>query len=56
MNVCELTLAISHPTGQEKVPQDEAHGGCCDVFMRGLGRCLLVNIGLLIVVSLRCYY
>jgi hypothetical protein len=27
MNVCELTLAVSHPptTGQEQVPQDEAH-------------------------------
>jgi hypothetical protein len=31
MNVCELTLVVSHPlTGQEQVPQDEAHGGCCD--------------------------
>ena len=31
MNVCELTLAVSHPpTGQEQVPQDEAHEGCCD--------------------------
>jgi hypothetical protein len=29
MNVCELTLVVSHPphTGQEQVPQDEAHGG-----------------------------
>jgi hypothetical protein len=46
MNVCELTLAVSHPlTGQEQVPQDEAHGGCCDEFARGLGRRLLVNFG-----------
>jgi hypothetical protein len=46
MNVCELTLAVSHPpTGQEQVPQDEAHGGCCDVFVRGLGRRLPVNFG-----------
>jgi hypothetical protein len=50
MNVCELTLVVSHPpphTGQEQVPQDEALGGCCDVFVRGLGRPLLVNFGLL---------
>jgi hypothetical protein len=34
MNICELTLAASHPpTGQDQVPQDEAHGGCCDEFM-----------------------
>jgi hypothetical protein len=46
MNVCELTLAVSH-LGQEQVPQDEAHGGSCDVFMRGLGRRLPVNFGLL---------
>jgi hypothetical protein len=48
MIVCELTLAVSHPpTGQEQVPQDEAHGGCCDVFVRDLGRRLPVNFGLL---------
>jgi hypothetical protein len=50
MNVCELTLAVSHPpppTGQEQVPQDEAHGGCCDEFVIGLGRRLPVNLGLL---------
>jgi hypothetical protein len=48
MNVCELTLAVSHPpTGQEQVPQDEAHGGCCDEFVRDLGRRLPVNFGLL---------
>jgi hypothetical protein len=48
MNVCELTLAVSHPrTGQEQVPQDEAHGECCHVFVRGLGRLLPVNFGLL---------
>jgi hypothetical protein len=35
------------PTGQEQVPQDEAHGGCCDMFVRGLGRRLPVNFGLL---------
>ena len=35
MNVCELNLAVSHhPTGQEQVPPDEAHGGCCDEFVR----------------------
>jgi hypothetical protein len=47
MNVCELTLAVSHPTGQEQVPQDEAHGGCYDEFVSGLGRRLPVNFGLL---------
>jgi hypothetical protein len=48
MNVCELTLAVSHPhTGQEQVPQDEAHGGCCDEFVSGLCRRLPVNFGLL---------
>jgi hypothetical protein len=48
MNVCELTLAVSHPSkGQEQVPQDEARGGCCDEFVSGLGRRLQVNFGLL---------
>jgi hypothetical protein len=42
------SLLLSHtPTGQEQVPQDEAHGGFCDVFVRGLGRRLPVNFGLL---------
>jgi hypothetical protein len=54
MNVCELTLAVSHPTGQEQVPQDEAHEGCYDVFVRGLGR--RSNLGCWIVVSLQCNY
>jgi hypothetical protein len=44
VNVCELTLAVSHPP---QVPQDEAHEGCCDVFVRGLGRRHPVNFGLL---------
>jgi hypothetical protein len=35
------------PLGQEQVPQDEAHEGCCDEFVSGLGRRLLVNFGLL---------
>jgi hypothetical protein len=48
MNVCELTLAVSHPpTGQEQVPHDEALGGCYDDFVSGLGRRLPVNFGLL---------
>jgi hypothetical protein len=48
MNVCELTLAVSHhPTGQEQVPQDEALEGCRDVFVSGLGHRLPVNFGLL---------
>jgi hypothetical protein len=42
------SLLLSHPPiGQEQVPQDEAHGGCCDEFVRGLGRRLLVNFVLL---------
>ena len=45
MNVCELTLAVLTPPGQEQVPQDEAHEGCCDEFMSGLGRRLPVNYG-----------
>jgi hypothetical protein len=57
MHVCELTLAVSHPpTGQEQVPQDEAHGGCCDEFVRGLGRHLPVNFGLLDRCLLICNY
>jgi hypothetical protein len=48
MNVCELTLAVSHPPiGQEQVPQDGALGGCYDEFVSGLGRRLPVNFGLL---------
>jgi hypothetical protein len=49
MNVCELTLVVSNllHTGQEQVPQDEVHGGCCDEFVRGLGHRLPVNFGLL---------
>jgi hypothetical protein len=41
---------LSHPpphTGQEQVPQEEAHGACCDEFVRGLGRRLPINFGLL---------
>jgi hypothetical protein len=40
-------LSHTPPTGQEQVPQDEARGGCCDEFVRGLGRRLPVNFGLL---------
>jgi hypothetical protein len=43
MNVCELTLAVLTPPGQEQVPQDEAREGCCDAFVSGLGRRLPVN-------------
>jgi hypothetical protein len=42
------SLLLSHtPTGQKQVPQDEAHGGWCDEFMRGLGHRFPVNFGLL---------
>jgi hypothetical protein len=50
MNVCELTLAVLIPPGQEQVPQDEAHGGCCDEFVRGLVCRLPFNFGFWIVV------
>jgi hypothetical protein len=33
------------PTGQEQVPQYEVHGGCCDVFVRGLGHRLQSTLG-----------
>jgi hypothetical protein len=38
---------LTPPIGQEQIPQDEEHGGCYDEFMRGLGRRLPVNSGLL---------
>jgi hypothetical protein len=41
------SCCLTPPTGQEQVPQDEAHGGCCDEFVRGLGRRLPVKFGLL---------
>jgi hypothetical protein len=48
MNVCELTLVVlTSPSDQEHVPHERAHEGWCDVFVRGLGRRLLVNFGLL---------
>jgi hypothetical protein len=47
MNVCEITLAVSTHTGQEQVPQDEAHGECCDEIVRGLDHRLSINFGLL---------
>jgi hypothetical protein len=46
MNVCELTLAVlTSLPGQEHVPQDEEHKGCCDKFVSGLGYRLPVNFG-----------
>jgi hypothetical protein len=51
MKVCELTLVVlTFPPGQEQVPLDEAHEGCYDEFVSGLGRCLLVNYGYWIVI------
>jgi hypothetical protein len=52
MNVCELTLAVLTSPGQEQVPLDEAHEGCCVEFVSGLCRRLPVNFGLLD----RCLY
>jgi hypothetical protein len=43
-------LLYSHAPGQEQVPHDEAHEGCCDEFVSGLGRRLPVNYGCWIVV------
>jgi hypothetical protein len=43
----------SHPLGQEQVPLDEAHEGCCDEFVSGLGRRLPVNF--MVVGSLSAY-
>jgi hypothetical protein len=45
MNMCELTLAVSHPPPPQEKNRYQwmAHGGCCAVFMRGLGRRLLVD-------------
>jgi hypothetical protein len=37
-------LLHSHPPGQEHVPQDEAHEGCCDEFVSGLDRHLPINL------------
>jgi hypothetical protein len=45
MNVCELTLAVLTPPGQGQVPHDEAHEGCGDEFVSGLGRHLPINYG-----------
>jgi hypothetical protein len=44
------------PTGQEQVPQDEAQEGCCGEFVRGLGRRLPVNFGLLDRFLIWCNY
>ena len=41
------SCCLTPPIGQEQVPLDEAHRGCCAVFVRGLGRHLPVNFGLL---------
>jgi hypothetical protein len=56
MNVCELTLDVLTPPGQEQVPQYEAHEGCSDEFVSGLDRRLPVNIGCWIVVFVWCNY
>nr|ACG43784.1 hypothetical protein [Zea mays] len=34
----------SQVSGQEQVPLEEAHGGCCAVFVRCLGRRLPVDL------------
>jgi hypothetical protein len=42
-----LRLLYSHPPDPEQVQQGEAHEECCDEFVSGLGRRLLVNFRLL---------
>jgi hypothetical protein len=45
-------LLYSHPPGQEKVPLDGVHEGCCDEFVSGQDRRLPVNF----VLSDRCLH
>jgi hypothetical protein len=57
MDVCELTLAVvTFPPSREQVPRDEEHEGWHDVFVRCLGRRLLVNFSCWIVVFVCCNY
>jgi hypothetical protein len=50
-------LLYSHfVPAQGQVPHDEAHEGCCDEFVSGLGRRLPVNFGCWIVVFVWCNY
>jgi hypothetical protein len=44
------------PQGQEHVPQDDAHEGCFDEFVSGLGHRLPVNYGCWIDVFVWCIY
>jgi hypothetical protein len=44
------------PPGQGQVQQDEVHEGCCNEFVRGLGRHLPFNFGCWIVVFVWCNY
>jgi hypothetical protein len=37
-HVCAHSCCLTPPIGQEHVPQDEAHEGCYDEFVRGLDR------------------
>jgi hypothetical protein len=52
MNVCELTLVVLTPLGQEQVPQYKEHEGCCNEFVRGLGH---VSQSTMVVGSLSSY-
>ena len=49
-------LLYSHPLGQEQVPRDEVHEGCCDEFVSGLGHRLPVNFVCWIIVFVWCNY
>jgi hypothetical protein len=37
-HMCAHPCCTHIPVGQEQVPRDEAHEGCCDEFVSGLGR------------------
>jgi hypothetical protein len=49
-------LLYWHPPSQGQVTLDEAYEGCCDEFVSGLGRRLLVNFGCWIIVFVWCNY
>jgi hypothetical protein len=49
-------LLYSYPPGQEQVPQNETHEGCCDEFVSSLDRRLPVKYGCWIVVFVWCNY
>jgi hypothetical protein len=53
MNICELTLVVLTSPRSRTVPLYEAHKGCCDEFVSGLGCHLTVKF--MVVGSLSAY-